>query len=116
MHVREKFVIAVFKPLKLDEILDALKDIGAQELNVTEFKRYGRQKGRREFYRGAEYTPKFVPMLKLEISVSNDQVAKVTEAIRRVGEPDAEIFVFDLDPAARLDRGDTNGMAPRRAA
>jgi nitrogen regulatory protein PII len=120
MQLHEKFVIAVVKPLHLDEVLDALRSIGVEVLNVTEVKSYGRQKGRREFYRGAEYTPKFVPMLKLEITVSNDRVGQVTEIIARVGEPgisrDAETFVFDLDHHSSLGTGRTDEAAPRRAA
>jgi nitrogen regulatory protein PII len=120
MHLHEKFVIAVVRPLHLDGVLDALTSVGVLALNVTEVKNYGRQKGHREFYRGAEYTPRFVPMLRLEIAVSNDQVAKVTEAITRAAKPDgsggAEIFVFDLDHASSLDIEGTAAVAPRRAA
>jgi nitrogen regulatory protein PII len=120
MHLHEKFVIAVVKPLYLDEVLDALTGIGVHVLNVTEVKSYGRQKGHREFYRGAEYTPKFVPMLRLEIAVSNDQVAKATESIARVASSgrsgDAETFVLDLDHRSSLGTGRADEMAPRRAA
>lgn len=100
-----KSVIAFVKPFKLDEILDALTRLEIQGLTVTEVKGYGRQKARREFYRGAEYTPKHVPMLKLEVAVSSDQVEKVTEAIIRV----------DVDNAAHIRTGETDEIAGRTA-
>jgi nitrogen regulatory protein P-II 2 len=101
MHQSMKFVIAFVKPLQLDEILDALASAGVQELAVTEAKAYGRQTGHREFYRGAEYTPKYVRLLKIELAVSSDQVANLTEVITRASGPGsgaaAELFVFDME-------------------
>ena len=115
-----KFVIALVKPIDLDNVLQALTGVGAQALTVTETKAYGGQKGRTEFYRGAEYTPNFVLMFKLEVAVSRDQVRKVTDAIARAattGEiSDAKIFVFDLDDAARLLTGESEETLARRAA
>jgi nitrogen regulatory protein P-II 2 len=120
MYQSMKFVLALVKPFKLDEILDALTGVGVQELTVSEAKGYGRQKGHREFYRAAEYTPKFVPMLKLEVVVSSNQVEKVTEAISRAAKTgksgDGEIFVFDLNHAASIGSAESDEMAPRRAA
>jgi nitrogen regulatory protein P-II 2 len=76
-----KFVMAIIKPFKLDEIRDALMRAGVHGLTVTETKGYGRQKGHTEIYRGTEYTANFLPKLKIEVAVPSDQVDKVTEAI-----------------------------------
>jgi nitrogen regulatory protein P-II 2 len=120
MRQSMKFAIAIVKPFKLDEILEALTRVGIQGLTVTEAKGYGRKKGHTEFYRGAEYTSKFVPMLKLEIAVSSDQVDKVTEAIvqaAKTGENgDGRIFVYDLDHTVRIRTGEIDEMPPRKAA
>jgi nitrogen regulatory protein P-II 2 len=120
MRQSMKFVIAIVKPFKLDEILEALTRVGIQGLTVTEAKGYGRKKGHTEFYRGAEYTSKFVPMLKLEIAVSSDQVDKVTEAIvqaAKTGENgDGRIFVYDLDHTVRIRTEEIDEMPPRKAA
>jgi nitrogen regulatory protein P-II 2 len=120
MHQSMKFVIVLVRPFKLDEILDALTSVGVHELSVSEVRGYGREKGHREFYRGAEYTPKFVPMLKLEAVVSSNQVEKVTEAIIRAANTgksgDGEIVVFDLDHEVSIGTGKTDEMAPRWAA
>jgi nitrogen regulatory protein PII len=120
MHLSMKYVIALVKPLRLDEILNALTSIGVQELTVTEAKAYGRQKGPTEFYRGAEYTPKFVTNLKLEFAVSSDRVEQVTEAIVGVARPGksvgSEIFVLDLDQALSTAAAEPPAIVPRRAA
>jgi nitrogen regulatory protein P-II 2 len=120
MHQSMKFVIALVGPIDLDNVLEALTGVGVQVLTATETRAYSGQKGRTEFYRGAEYTPNFVPMFKLEIAVSRDQVGKVTDAIVRKASAsemsDSKIFVFDLDDAARPLGGETVATVPRRAA
>jgi nitrogen regulatory protein P-II 2 len=119
MQQSMKFVTAIVRPFKFDDILEALTRVGVQGPTVTEVKSYG-QKGRTEFYRGAEFTSKFVPMLKLEAAVLSDQVEKVIEAIirtARTGEVgDGKIFVSDLDHAVRIDTGETDEMPSRIAA
>jgi nitrogen regulatory protein PII len=118
MHQSMKFVVALVEPLQLDEILDALTSAGVHELTVTEAKAYGRQEGHREFYRGAEYTPKYVRLLKVEIAVSSDQVAKVTEVITRARSTGkggaAELFVFDMERTFGTVKG--GPMVPLKAA
>jgi nitrogen regulatory protein PII len=118
MHQSMKFVIALVKPLQLDEILNALTGAGVHELTVTEAKAYGRQQGHREFYRGAEYTPKYVRLLKIEIAVSSDQAAKVTEVLTHAGNSGnggaIDVFVFDME---RTFGGVQGGpMIPLKAA
>ena len=110
-----KFVMAIIKPFKLDEIRDALVQVGVHGLTVTETKGYGRQKGHTEIYRGTEYTTNFLPKLKIEVAVPSDQVDKVTEAIigaAKTGEiGDGKIFVFGLDHAVRIRTGETDETA-----
>jgi nitrogen regulatory protein P-II 2 len=110
-----KYVMAIIKPFKLDEIRDALMRVGVQGLSVTETKGYGRQKGHTEIYRGAEYTANFLPKLKIEVAVPSDQVDKVTEAIigaAKTGEiGDGKIFVFGLEHAVRIRTGETDETA-----
>ena len=77
-----KLVIAIIKPFKLDEVRDALTAIGVNGMTVTEVKGYGRQKGHKEIYRGAEYAVNFLPKLRLEIAVSTDRVGKVVDAVK----------------------------------
>lgn len=101
-----KFVIAVIKPFKLDDVRTALSDIGVQGMTVTEVKGFGRQKGHTELYRGAEYTVDFVPKIKIELAIRTDQHAQVVEAITsaagtgKIG--DGKIFVLDLPEAVRI--------------
>jgi nitrogen regulatory protein P-II 2 len=120
MYQPMKFVIAIVRPFKLDDIVDALTHLGVQGLTVTDVKGYGQKKGHTELYRGAEFTSKFVPMLRLEVAVSSAQVEKVTEAIiraARTGEiGDGKVFVADLDQAVRIRTGETDKFPPRRAA
>jgi nitrogen regulatory protein P-II 2 len=110
-----KFVMAIIKPFKLDEIRDALVRVGVHGLTVTETKGYGRQKGHTEIYRGTEYTANFLPKLKIEVAVPSDQVDKVTEAIigaAKTGEiGDGKIFVFGLEHAVRIRTGETDETA-----
>ena len=110
-----KFVIAVIKPFKLDEVRDALTRIGVSGLTATEVKGYGRQKGHTEIYRGAEYAISFVPKVKVEVAVSDAQADAVVEAISttaRTGQiGDGKIFVIDLAHARRIRTGETDDDA-----
>ena len=105
-----KKVEAVIKPFKLDEVKEALHEIGIQGLTVSEVKGFGRQKGHTELYRGAEYVVDFLPKIKLEIAVTEEQVDKVIEAIcgsantGRIG--DGKIFVLPLEESIRIRTGD----------
>ena len=110
-----KFIMAIIKPFKLDEVREALTALGVQGLTVTEARGFGRQKGHTEIYRGAEYAVNFVPKIKIEIAVSNDLVERVVDAILktaatgRIG--DGKIFVFDMMQAVRIRTGDRNEEA-----
>ncbi len=110
-----KFVIAVIKPFKLDEVRDALSAIGVQGLTVTEVKGYGRQKGQSEIYRGAEYAVHFVPKLKLEIAVDDAASAQVVDTVREAAGTgqigDGKVFVLDLEQAVRIRTGEAGGEA-----
>ncbi len=103
-------VEAVIKPFKLDEVKEALNEIGVQGLTVSEVKGFGRQKGHSELYRGAEYVVDFIPKIKLEIIVADDIVAKVVEVIAesaktgRIG--DGKIFVTPVDEVVRIRTGE----------
>ena len=110
-----KFVMAIIKPFKLDEVRDALSAIGVQGLTVTEVKGYGRQKGQSEIYRGAEYAVHFVPKLKLEIAVDAAQAGQVVETIREAASTgqigDGKVFVMDLEQAMRIRTGESGAEA-----
>ncbi len=110
-----KFIMAIIKPFKLEEIRDALTRVGVHGLTVTESKGYGRQRGHTEIYRGAEYTVNFLPKLRIEVAVTDDQVDKVTEAIvtaAKTGEiGDGKVFVFGLDHAIRIRTGEVDNDA-----
>jgi nitrogen regulatory protein P-II 1 len=105
-----KLVEAIIKPFKLDEVKDALNDIGIEGITVSEVKGYGRQKGHTELYRGAEYVVDFIPKIKIEIAISDDLVSKVVETILtaartgRIG--DGKIFVLPLEEAVRIRTGE----------
>ena len=105
-----KKVDAIIKPFKLDEVKEALNEIGIQGITVSEVKGFGRQKGHTELYRGAEYVVDFIPKVKLEIAIGDDLVAKVVETIAataktgRIG--DGKIFVMPLDEAVRIRTGE----------
>jgi len=107
-----KFVVAIIKPFKLDEVRDALTAIGVQGLTVTEVKGYGRQKGHTEIYRGTEYAVSFLPKIKIEVAVSSDQVDKVVQAITSAAKTgqigDGKIFVYGIDQAVRIRTGETD--------
>jgi len=110
-----KLVEAIIKPFKLDEVKDALLEIGAKGMTVTEVKGFGRQKGHKETYRGTEYTIEFVPKIKIEVAVSDEQVTSVVETICRTARTgsigDGKIFVRDLHNAVRIRTGETGGPA-----
>ncbi len=105
-----KKIEAIIKPFKLEDVKEALKDIGVQGLTVTEVKGFGRQKGHTELYRGAEYVIDFLPKIKLEIVVSDDQVAKVVEAVTESAKTgkigDGKIFIFPMDEVIRIRTGE----------
>ncbi len=110
-----KKVEAVIKPFKLDEVKDALQEIGVQGMTVTEVRGYGRQKGHTELYRGAEYVIDFLPKVKIEVVIADDQVERVVEAIMttarsgRIG--DGKIFVSDVDDVIRIRTGERGPQA-----
>jgi nitrogen regulatory protein P-II 1 len=110
-----KKIEAVIKPFKLDEVKEALHEIGVQGMTVTEVKGFGRQKGHTELYRGAEYVVDFLPKIKLEIAISDDLVDKVVEAIAgaantgRIG--DGKIFVLQIEQAVRIRTGERGDEA-----
>ena len=107
-----KFVMAVIKPFKLDDVRNALTGAGVHGLTVTEAKGFGRQKGHTEIYRGAEYTVNFLPKLKIEVAVTSDQVDNVVQAIvgaAKTGQiGDGKIFVTAIDRAVRIRTGETD--------
>jgi nitrogen regulatory protein P-II 2 len=110
-----KFIIAIIKPFKLEEVREALGALGVQGITVTEVKGHGRQRGHTEFYRGAEYTVSFVPKLKLELAVDEQLADKVVEAIQLAGQTgqigDGKIFILPLEQAVRIRTGETGAVA-----
>jgi nitrogen regulatory protein P-II 2 len=108
-------VVAIIKPFKLDDVRSALAEVGIQGITVTEVKGFGRQKGHTELYRGAEYVVDFLPKVKLELAVDDDQVDRVVEAIieaARTGKiGDGKIFVADLGQAVRIRTGEAGSRA-----
>ncbi len=110
-----KLVTAIIKPFKLDDVREALSEIGIQGMTVTEVKGFGRQKGHTELYRGAEYVVDFLPKIKLEVAVADDQTDKVIEAITgaarsgKIG--DGKIFVYDLEQVIRIRTGESGNEA-----
>lgn len=110
-----KIVMAVIKPFKLEEVRDALTNLGIHGLTATEVKGFGRQRGHTEVYRGAEYVISFLPKLKLEVGVSDDRVQEVVEAIVKAARTnhigDGKIFVLPLDDARRIRTGEIGDEA-----
>jgi nitrogen regulatory protein P-II 2 len=106
-----KLIAAIIKPFKLDDVREALADIGVSGITVIEVKGFGRQKGHTELYRGAEYVVDFLPKIKVEIAVDDALVDKVIEAITdaaRTGKiGDGKIFVFDVEQTIRIRTGET---------
>ena len=110
-----KFVTAIIKPFKLDEVREALSAIGVQGITVTEVKGFGRQKGHTELYRGAEYVVDFLPKVKIEVVVADENLARAVEAIRKAAQTgrigDGKIFVSTIDEAIRIRTGETGADA-----
>jgi nitrogen regulatory protein P-II 2 len=110
-----KLVVAIIKPFKLDEVRDALTGVGVHGMTITEVKGYGRQKGHTEIYRGAEYAVNFLPKLKIEVAVADDQAERVSAAIvgaAKTGQiGDGKIFVIDIENAVRIRTGETDNDA-----
>ena len=110
-----KMITAIIKPFKLDDVREALSDIGVQGITVTEVKGFGRQKGHTELYRGAEYVVDFLPKVKVEVAVAVDIAEKVIEAIRgaantgKIG--DGKIFVSTVEDVVRIRTGETGAEA-----
>ena len=110
-----KFVSAIIKPFKLDEVREALSAIGVQGITVTEVKGFGRQKGHTELYRGAEYVVDFLPKVKLEVAIGDEMLDQVIEVIEKSATTgkigDGKIFVFDLEQVYRIRTGETGPEA-----
>lgn len=110
-----KLVTAIIKPFKLDDVREALAEVGVQGITVTEVKGFGRQKGHTELYRGAEYVVDFLPKMKLELAVSDDIVEQVIEVISNTARTgkigDGKIFVTPLEQAIRIRTGETGDQA-----
>ena len=110
-----KKIEAIIKPFKLEEVKDALAEVGVQGMTVTEVKGFGRQKGHTEIYRGSEYTVDFLPKVKLEIIIDDDEAAKVAEAIvnsantGKIG--DGKVFISHVEEAIRIRTGETGSGA-----
>ncbi len=106
-----KLITAIIKPFKLDDVRQALSEIGVQGMTVTEVKGFGRQKGHTELYRGAEYVVDFLPKVKLELAVDDDRVERVIEAVSQAARTgkigDGKVFVYDLEQVVRIRTGET---------
>ena len=107
-----KLVIAIIKPFKLDDVRDALTAVGVQGMTVAEVKGYGRQKGHKEIYRGAEYAVNFLPKIRIDVAIDDNQVEKVVDAIANSAKTgqigDGKIFVHALERAKRIRTGETD--------
>lgn len=110
-----KLVTAVVKPFRLDDVRNGLSEIGIQGMTVTEAKGFGRQKGHTELYRGAEYVIDFLPKIKIEVAVDDDQVDAVIESISKSASTgkigDGKIFVYELEQIVRIRTGETGNDA-----
>ncbi len=110
-----KLVTAIIKPFKLDDVREALSEIGVQGITVTEVKGFGRQKGHTELYRGAEYVVDFLPKVKIEVAIDDDLVERVIEAVSAAAKTgkigDGKIFVFPLEQAIRIRTGESGPEA-----
>ncbi|MFM2410722.1 MAG: hypothetical protein RL481_1550 [Pseudomonadota bacterium] len=110
-----KYIIAIIKPHKLDEVREALTGLGVSGMTVTEVKGFGRQKGQTEVYRGAEYTTNMVPKIKIEVACASDVSKAVVEAIQHAAETgsigDGKIFEIELGGATRIRTGETDAAA-----
>ena len=110
-----KLITSIIKPFKLDEVREALAEVGVTGLTVTEVKGFGRQKGHTELYRGAEYVVDFLPKVKIEVATSDEQVDQVIEAISKAANTgkigDGKIFVVHLEQAIRIRTGESGNDA-----
>ena len=110
-----KLIEAIIKPFKLDEVREALTAIGVQGLTVTEARGFGRQKGQKEIYRGAEYEISFLPKIRIEVAVADDLAEQVVDTIRTAAATgqigDGKIFVFEVQKAVRIRTGETDNDA-----
>jgi len=106
-----KLITAIIKPFKLDEVREALSEIGVAGITVTEVKGFGRQKGHTELYRGAEYVVDFLPKVKIEVAIDNDKLEAAIEAITKSAHTgkigDGKVFITSLDQAIRIRTGET---------
>ena len=110
-----KKIEAIVKPFKLEEVKDALAEIGVEGMTITEVKGFGRQKGHTELYRGAEYVVDFLPKIKLELAVADERLDAVLEAIQHAANTgkigDGKIFTLDLEQVVRIRTGETGAEA-----
>ncbi|PHM47791.1 MULTISPECIES: P-II family nitrogen regulator [Xenorhabdus] len=110
-----KLITIIIKPFKLDEVREALADIGVQGMTITEVKGFGRQKGHSELYRGAEYNVNFLPKVKIDIAISDERVEEIVDIIQQTAFTgkmgDGKIFIFELQHAVRIRTGETNDSA-----
>ena len=110
-----KMVMAIIKPFKLDDVREALAEVGVQGITVTEVKGFGRQKGHTELYRGAEYVVDFLPKIKIEAAITDDLVERAVEAITNAANTgkigDGKIFVYELERVVRIRTGELDGDA-----
>lgn len=110
-----KLVVAVIKPFKLDDVREALSEVGIAGLTVTEVKGFGRQKGHTELYRGAEYVVDFLPKVKIEVAIADEQLEQVLEAVQKAARTgkigDGKIFVTPLEEVIRIRTGETGTEA-----
>jgi nitrogen regulatory protein PII len=110
-----KFIIAIIKPFKLEEVKAALAEIGVEGMTVTEVKGFGRQKGHTEIYRGSEYTVDFLPKVKLEIAIGDELIAKTIDTIAKAAKTgkigDGKIFILPLEEAVRIRTDERGNVA-----
>ncbi|OTA21309.1 nitrogen regulatory protein P-II 2 [Xenorhabdus beddingii] len=110
-----KLITTIIKPFKLEEVREALADIGVQGMTITEVKGFGRQKGHSELYRGAEYNVNFLPKVKIDIAVNDEQVEEIVHVIQHAAFTgkmgDGKIFIFELQHAVRIRTGELNDSA-----